>query len=156
MYAKLGRACNTVCMHVSTKNPILVLRSFVFKEEERKTNISPPFTFHYDQSSIIIEKNVLEITGTLLTLKEKRWNPNEVRRRESIGIANVRLTIGRKSIGRWSVGLLIFPGGSLYKRCARWRVNDNAGVIEPALARPKLSETLIEIYILDAQLRSYV
>lgn len=77
MYAKLGRACNTVCMHVS-KNPILVLRSFVFKEEERKTNISPPFTFHYDQSSIIIEKNVFEITGTLLTSKEKRWNPNEV------------------------------------------------------------------------------
>lgn len=77
MYAKLGRACNTVCMHVS-KNPILVLRSFVLKEEERKTNISPPFTFHCDQSSIIIEKNVFEITGTLPTSKEKRWNPNEV------------------------------------------------------------------------------
>lgn len=152
MYAKLGRACNTVCMHVS-KNPILVLRSFVFKEEERKTNISPPFTFHCDQSSIIIEKNVFEITGTLLTSKEKRWNPNEVG--EGID-RNRKRAIGRKSIGRWSVGLLIFPGGSLYKRCARWRVNDNAGVIEPALARPKLSETLIEIYILDAQVRSYV
>lgn len=152
MYAKLGRACNTVCMHVS-KNPILVLRSFVFKEEERKTNISPPFTFHYDQSSIIIEKNVFEITGTLPTSKEKRWNPNEVG--EGID-RNRKRAIGRKSIGGWSVGLLIFPGGSLYKRCARWRVNDNAGVIEPALARPKLSETLIEIYILDAQLRSYV
>lgn len=151
MYAKLGRACNTVCMHVS-KNPILVLRSFVFKEEERKTNISPPFTFHYDQSSIIIEKNVFEITGTLPS-KEKRWNPNEVG--EGID-RNRKRAIGRKSIGRWSVGLLIFPGGSLYKRCARWRVNDNAGVIEPALARPKLSETLIEIYILDAQVRSYV
>lgn len=152
MYAKLGRACNTVCMHVS-KNPILVLRSFVFKEEERKTNISPPFTFHCDQSSIIIEKNVFEITGTLLTSKEKRWNPNEVG--EGID-RNRKRAIGRKSIGRWSVGLLIFPGGSLYKRCARWRVNDNAGVIEPALARSKLSETLIEIYILDAQVRSYV
>lgn len=152
MYAKLGRACNTVCMHVS-KNPILVLRSFVLKEKETKTNISPPFTFHYDQSSIIIEKSVFEITGTLLTSKEKRWNPNEVG--EGID-RNRKRAIGRKSIGRWSVGLLIFPGGSLYKRCARWRVNDNAGVIEPALARPKLSETLIEIYILDAQVRSYV
>lgn len=148
MYAKLGRACNTVCMHVS-KNPILVLRSFVFKEEERKTNISPPFTFHCDQSSIIIEKNVFSLRNNW----NERWNPNEVG--EGID-RNRKRAIGRKSIGRWSVGLLIFPGGSLYKRCARWRVNDNAGVIEPALARPKLSETLIEIYILDAQVRSYV
>lgn len=93
--------------------------------------------------------SLFEITGTKDEIRTKSG-------RESIGIANVRLTNGRKSIGRWSVGLLIFPGGSLYKRCARWRVNDNAGVIEPALARPKLSETLIEIYILDAQLRSYV
>lgn len=92
--------------------------------------------------------SLFEITGTKDEIRTKSG-------RESIGIANVRLTIGRKSIGRWSVGLLIFPGGSLYKRCARWRVNDNAGV-EPALARPKLSETLIEIYILDAQVRSYV
>lgn len=148
MYAKLGRACNTVCMHVS-KNPILVLRSFVSKEEERKTNISPPFTFHCDQSSIIIEKNIFSLRNNW----NERWSPNEVG--EGID-RNRKRAIGRKSIGRWSVGLLIFPGGSLYKRCARWRVNDNAGVIEPALARPKLSETLIEIYILDAQLRSYV
>lgn len=148
MYAKLGRACNTVCMHVS-KNPILVLRSFVFKEEERKTNISPPFTFHCDQSSIIIEKNVFSLRNNW----NERWNPNEVG--EGID-RNRKRAIGRKSIGHWSVGLLIFPGESLYKRCARWRVNDNAGVIEPALARSKLSETLIEIYILDAQVRSYV
>lgn len=148
MYAKLGRACNTVCMHVS-KNPILVLRSFVLKEEETKTNISPPFTFHCDQSSIIIEKNVFSLRNNW----NERWNPNEVG--EGID-RNRKRAIGRKSIGGWSVGLLIFPGGSLYKRCARWRVNDNAGVIEPALARPKLSETLIEIYILDAQVRSYV